>query len=138
MHLSLLYPRYLGNLGLPHPFGGFTIQERLPQPHKHIHSPIWYHRVGREAKIPQFSATTHMHTLFSVMVLLLVSHKKRPSSLSPIHPFFGRYFLLCFVRGLPVQIGAMGGEGSHPSLPQGVTWAINKVRTVMGSGTGRN
>ncbi|KAF6288413.1 hypothetical protein mRhiFer1_009146 [Rhinolophus ferrumequinum] len=30
MHLPLLYPRYLGDLGLPHSSGGFTIQETSP------------------------------------------------------------------------------------------------------------
>lgn len=59
-----------------------------------------------------------------MMVLFSVSHRKRPSSLSLIHPLFRRRILLCFVRGLPVQIGAMGEKGfTPPSL--GVTWVLN-------------
>lgn len=45
--------------------------------------------------------------------------------------------LLCFVRGWPVQIGAMGEEGSGPSFPQGVTWALDGGNwTGVGEGKG--
>lgn len=119
VHLPLLYPRYLGDLGLPHLFWGGS-QSRLPQPHRHTHSLSAYRAVGREAKTPQFSATTHVSPapFLSTMVLLLVTYGKWPSSLSQIHPLFGRHFLLCFVRGLPVQIGAMGRRVS-PLPPSG-------------------
>lgn len=138
VHFPLLYPRYLRDRGLPHLFGGFTVQKTSPAAQAH--------------------AQPYLHIVEWEERLRLLSSLQPPRCPQP--PFFPRWcyswsptgnglplsdgftpFLegtsYCFVRGLPVQIGAMGGgEGSHPYPPQGVTWDLNKGLTShLGSET---
>lgn len=127
MHLPLLYPRYPGDLGLPHSFGGFTIQETSPAAQAHaqpyLHIAEWEERLSFLSSLPPPMCPQPLSFYDGASL----GYPQEMAFLSqPNAPPFWKALLTVLSEELPVQIGAMGGEGSHPSLPQGVIWDLNK------------
>lgn len=133
MPSTLLYPRYVGDLGLPH-------NPRDPQPHRHTHSPIYISQGGdrdQESSVPH----NHLCVPLTPASFLRWCYSWCPTGkglpLSARFTPFGRHFSLCFVRGWPVQIGAIVREGSDLFLPQGVPWALSGGHSPgLGEGKG--
>lgn len=127
MHLPLLYPRYPGDLGLPHSFRGFTIQETSPAAQAHaqpyLHIAEWEERLSFLSSLPPLMCPQPPFFLRWCYSWLPTGNG---FLYQPNAPPFWKALLTVLSGGLPVQIGAMGGEGSHPSLPQGVIWDLNK------------
>lgn len=127
MHLPLLYPRYLGGLGLP------LQSKRLPQPHRDTHSPICISQGGERGQdssvlYDHLCVTLTLQTYFYDGATLGLPHKK--ASLSQLNsPPFWKALLTLFCHGMAYPDWCYGGRGSGPSLPQGVIWALK-----LGSG----
>lgn len=138
MHLLLFYPRYVGNLGLPHPLWGVHNPGDFPSRTGTRTALSKHLEVGREAKTPQFSATTHVSLDPLLRWCYSWSSTEKAFLSQPDSPPLGRaLFTLCFLffRELPVQIGAIGGEGSPSPLPP---TGPSMDKTVLGWGTGRD
>lgn len=104
--------------------GSLTIQETSPaaqahaQPNRHIAG--W--GGGPDSSGLCHPVSPPLSKLLSTMVLFLISHRRKPHSLHPVHSLFGRHFSSFHQEmACPDRCYVGGGEGSDPSLPQGVT-----------------
>lgn len=73
------------------------------------------------------------------MVLLLGLPQEKASLSQPNSPPFWKALLTVFCHGMAYPDWCYGEEGSGPSLPQGVTWALNGGTWAgLGGGRGRD
>lgn len=115
---TYLNSKYLGTQG------SLTIQETSPTAQAHAQPSLHVAGVGREAgllsSLPPHAPTPLQISFYDGALLGLPQEKaslSAPNSLPFLEGTSHR-----FIKRWPVQIGAMsGGEGSDPSLPQGVT-----------------
>lgn len=89
-----------------------------------------YHRWGERPGLLRTPATTCVSLLpsnpVSTMVLLLgLPHEKRPPRPQPNSSPFWKALLTFSCHGMAYPDWCYGEEGSGPSFPQGVTWALN-------------
>lgn len=114
---------------------------RLPQPHRYTHSPICISWGGREARTPQYPATTYESPLppnpLSTMVLLLVSHGKGLPLSAQFTPFLeGTSHSVSSGDGLS-RLVLWGEKGLTPPSLRGSP-EPSVEGTVLGWGRGRD
>lgn len=126
------------------PWGpGAPLQSRrLPQPYRHTHSSMCLSRGGERGQdslvlLPPPGCHSYPPTLFLRWCYFWVSHTKRPPLSQPNSPPFWKALLTLFCRGMAYPDWCYGEEGSGPSFPQGVTWALNGGNWA-GLGRGRD
>lgn len=120
MHLPLLYPRYLGDLGLPYCFGGFTIQETSPAAQAHaqpyLHIAEWEERLSFLSSLPPPMCPQPPFFL-RWCYSWLPTGNGRPLS-AECTPFLeGTSY--CFVRGVACPDWCYGGRRVSPLSPSG-------------------
>lgn len=95
---TFILPQVCGEPGAPSPSLGGS-QPRLPQRPGSRTALSCISRWGERLRLLSFCLHSHVPRPPSTMVLFLVFHGKRPSSLSPIHPLSEGHFSLSFFSG---------------------------------------